>query len=425
MNGNKGISKLMAVSIAVIVAVAAICSGYYLWISSHPTAPPTKDKILIGIENPSTGTYADLGRYLLRGYVLWRDFVNAKGGIYVAEYGKRLPVEFVIYDDGSDPSKAVELVERLILVDKVDYIFGGYGSPIVLSATTVAEKYGVPYINTQGFALSIFQRNYTWIFSTCPTSPMFAETALKIMSHIPENQRPKTAAFLYEDSAVCIDHVTFMKKFIEEWKLPLTIVFEERYKPKTTDFTATLLKVKSSGAEAFFAISYTSECMIITRQMKEVGYYPVYFQTAMGASVPEYIKELGPDADGATTTYIAGPALNPEYAVGMKELWDFFTKIYKPEEWHYCIATGFSGGQFFEAIINKTGTLDYEAFRKAAHEITVTTCLGPVKVAPDGSNEKAVYACAQVQNGTYVVVWPPEAMMPGTKFIWPAKKPPS
>ena len=84
-------------------------------------------------------------------YKMWVEEVNAKGGIYVKEYGKKLPVELIIYDDKSDVGTMVKLVEKLILQDKVDLLLPPWGTAMHFAIAPVATKYGYPVIGpTEG-----------------------------------------------------------------------------------------------------------------------------------------------------------------------------------------------------------------------------------------------------------------------------------
>ena len=85
-------------------------------------AAVTKDKIVIGAARPISGPLKDIGDYAMGPIMqMWADDVNARGGINVG--GKKLPVELKIYDDTSDLGTSTRLIEKLILEDKVDFLF--------------------------------------------------------------------------------------------------------------------------------------------------------------------------------------------------------------------------------------------------------------------------------------------------------------
>src|SRR6476659_5625202 len=74
--------------------------------------------IRIGASLSTTGNYSAQGGYQREGYLLCQRHVNAQGGVL----GR--PIEFVIYDDGSDEKTVVRLYEKLIAEDKVDAVLG-------------------------------------------------------------------------------------------------------------------------------------------------------------------------------------------------------------------------------------------------------------------------------------------------------------
>ncbi|UCE55306.1 MAG: ABC transporter substrate-binding protein, partial [Desulfobacterales bacterium] len=93
------------------------------------TDSSAKDKIVIGqaiaLSGPLAGGVAIAGGRI---YEMWVEEVNKNGGIYLKEYGKKLPVELKRYDDKSDIGTMTNLLEKLILEDKVDFIFPPWGT---------------------------------------------------------------------------------------------------------------------------------------------------------------------------------------------------------------------------------------------------------------------------------------------------------
>src|SRR4051794_1252286 len=83
---------------------------------AHGQAATSSAPITIGAAVSETGTYAIDGKSTRRGYDMWADAVNARGGINVG--GEKRKVKVVYYDDESDPETAVKLVQRLISEDK-------------------------------------------------------------------------------------------------------------------------------------------------------------------------------------------------------------------------------------------------------------------------------------------------------------------
>ena len=72
------------------------------------------DPIKVGFSMALTGSVAQNGKQLIMALELWRDDINASGGLL----GR--PVELVYYDDQSNPSNVPGIYTKLITVDKVD-----------------------------------------------------------------------------------------------------------------------------------------------------------------------------------------------------------------------------------------------------------------------------------------------------------------
>ena len=103
-----------------IMTVCSILSALFIVFTTMAHA---KDNIRIGAAISLSGPNAPPAAITqVRNYKLWVDSLNAKGGIYVKEYDKRLPIELILYDDKSDVGTCVKLVEKLILNDKVDLL---------------------------------------------------------------------------------------------------------------------------------------------------------------------------------------------------------------------------------------------------------------------------------------------------------------
>ena len=83
------------------------------------SAAPAPDAIKIGCTLPLTGRFAANGIEVKDGYEIAVQHINEDGGILIKEYGKKIPVKLIMYDDESDPTKAAARYEKLFSEDKV------------------------------------------------------------------------------------------------------------------------------------------------------------------------------------------------------------------------------------------------------------------------------------------------------------------
>ncbi|HLD29535.1 MAG TPA: ABC transporter substrate-binding protein, partial [bacterium] len=88
----------------------------------------------------------------------WAALVNERGGIFVKEYNKKLPLRFIIEDDKSDQATSQKFYEKLITVDKVHLLIGPFGSFLSFAASTVAEKEKIPMVMVCANDRKLFER---------------------------------------------------------------------------------------------------------------------------------------------------------------------------------------------------------------------------------------------------------------------------
>src|SRR6202166_4865890 len=144
-----------------VLAAATAITALALSTSAHAADP-----VRIGVALSQTGNLADSAAPYFKGLDLWREQANARGGLV----GR--PIEFVVYDDRSDPATAARLYERLITNDKVDLVISSLGSATAATGSAVAEKHKMLMINGGGAAEAIQQRGFKYVFQTA--APVFS-----------------------------------------------------------------------------------------------------------------------------------------------------------------------------------------------------------------------------------------------------------
>src|SRR6266581_5859995 len=145
---------------AVVCAMLAalLAAAFTPW----PAAPAhAADPIKVGFSMALTGAVAPNGKQNLLALEIWRDDVNAKGGIM----GR--PVEFVFYDDQSNPNNVPGIYTKLISVDKVDLLIGPYATNMIAPAMPVIMQANRMTISMLGINVNR-QFNYPRYFSMVP-----------------------------------------------------------------------------------------------------------------------------------------------------------------------------------------------------------------------------------------------------------------
>jgi len=336
-----------------------------------------KTEIIIGSNPPLTGILSMLGSERKWTYEQAVRDINAKGGIFVKSYNKKLPVRLVFEDAESDPGKASLAVEKLVKIHKADLLLSGESTPLILPSCVAAEKLKTYYHATTCIMEPWEKEHFKWSTNYFFNSHQAAAVPFKVMDSIPTAERPKNLALILEDSA---DGRAMGPVWKEEGKkASYNFVLEETFPVGTKDFSSTILKMKMKNVDG--AIMFAAdEAVTIVRQMKENGVGLKYFHVYKGALANAYWDALGKDAQ-----YVLADGWWDEgFPYPMcKELGENYTahfhKVSKIIGLYYAMAQ-----TLFEAI-EKAGTTDSAKVRQAvlATQFKNTT-MGNVKYSEEG-----------------------------------------
>src|SRR4051795_7186020 len=165
--GPTGRRRWAAGALAVAVLALAGCAQSKPSSSSDDasgSAGASAKPLTVGISLPLTGDFSQPGGEARRGYEVWRDMVNAKGGVL----GRQ--VKLTITDDASNQDTVVSDYTKLITQNKVDLLLGTFSSLLNFPASAVAEKNGMLYVEPAGGAPKIFDRGFTRLFFAQPAT---------------------------------------------------------------------------------------------------------------------------------------------------------------------------------------------------------------------------------------------------------------
>ncbi|MDR3295817.1 MAG: ABC transporter substrate-binding protein [Clostridiales Family XIII bacterium] len=146
--------RLLLVLMTLVLCVALFgCngsgSGTDSGSDSGGAAGEAPEFIKIGVPNPNTGPIASFGIGTPWAEQTAVDVVNADGGIYIAEYDKKIPVKLFVVDTESNPTKASEVTQQLIEQNEVDLLVARHTPDTALPVSAMAERYGVPCVSLE------------------------------------------------------------------------------------------------------------------------------------------------------------------------------------------------------------------------------------------------------------------------------------
>ena len=157
-------------------------------------------EIVIGATLPLTGMLSMMGSEQKWAYEQAVADVNAKGGIFVKEFNKKLPVKLIVADNETDASKAIAAFERLVKVDKVNFMLSDSTLPLVMPTAVAAEKWKVYYHATICLLPPWREQKFKWSTDYFFEGGQATAVPFLVLNSIPEADRPKKLALLAEDS---------------------------------------------------------------------------------------------------------------------------------------------------------------------------------------------------------------------------------
>ncbi len=353
---------------------------------------------------------------------LWIDEVNARGGIYVKEYGKKLPIELIKYDDKSDHGTMVRLIEKLIVEDKVDFLFPPCGTSYLFAAAPLVNKYGYILIGNEGGATSLekLTDKLPYFFPVLNYSNHYQ---IPLLADIFKEWDVKTVAITYNDDLHGIEYVNEASPQFELRGIKVVVL--KGHQIGTKDMSAIIKEAKAKNVDAFCSFSYPGETFLVTRQSMELGFNPKVFQVNVGGYMPLYGKMFG--SPKMVEGVIGGGAWSPKQSKEIKEFYDKLMTRFGDgaiDLWGNLYYYG--AWQFFEQAIEEAGTLDQKKIRDVIAKKKFKTILGPTWF---DEKQRLAREChpgeyGQWINGEWNVILPKEkatakALFP--KPAWPKK----
>ena len=411
------------VAAVVVVAVAVAFVVPTLFVQSKP-AP---QEIVVGAVLPMSGVHSQIGLYFKNGYELYFSEVNKMGGVYVKEFDKRIPIRLVVYDDESDPTKSATQLERLITVEKVQLILGGYSTPLVQAQAPVAERYKMPYINPGGATSVIFltedgKRRYQYMFGLLASIKNLALTTIEMLKQeIDAGKLPKPLkiATVNENTDHGREYLAGLKEGARKYPGYFEIVYEAFYNIGEKDFTPILTAIKQSGADAMLNDMRLGDYITMHRQYTTLGL--CHLVVSYGPRGPEgrAISELGKAAENVFGVQWWNPADPRPEVQEFNRKWDAWVKernLNLPSDWFAAIS--YEAARTLVWAIEKAGSIDPDAVWKALNTLNSpqnglkpSIVVGGVIYFPEESGGQITnpYVVVQVQDGKPVIVYPKES----------------
>jgi len=232
-----------------------------------------QDVIRIGAVLPLTGKESKIGGAFKAATELAVKEVNDAGGLQVGK--QKMKIDLRLLDDTSDASKSAQLVEQLIVQQKVHAIIGGYGSQLVQAQSVVPERYGVPFISGGAGASSIYGRS-KWVFGTLSPVESLAQTQMEFLADLQKQGKlksPLKISLLKENTEHGRDFDNGVRAFVMTHPKQFSVILDESFELYAPDFKPLLTRVEKAKGDIFMCDAHLEDYIAMQRTYTQMGLY--------------------------------------------------------------------------------------------------------------------------------------------------------
>ena len=385
------------------------------------------ETVKIGVIYPLSGNAASAGNSAKDAIELGAEIVN---GVYPELKGSPLAgaaglanlggakVELLNADHQGNPSVGQSQTLRLVTQEKVAAMLGAYHSSVALTATAVAERYGVPFLVADSVALNITQRGFKWIFRSGPIAPDFAKAYTSFLGELKQAGRKVDAIAIVNENT---DYGTSVAASISDAanKSGIKVAAQIPYNANGSDVSGQVLQLKQLAPDAVIFISYTADTILYFKTLKNLDYTPpMIIGDDAGFSDPAFIPNVGDLAQGAInrSAWDIGQPGSNTYKIN-----EMF-KARFGRDLDDTSARWMQGFLVLADAINRAGSTEPAKIQAALRE----TDLKPeqlmigyrgVKFDETGQNTLSATYLIQLQGKAYKSVWPENRAT--AKLEWP------
>jgi branched-chain amino acid transport system substrate-binding protein len=267
----------------------------------------------IGVIEPLSGANAQFGIISRNGIEFVADAINAAGGIKALGGAK---INLVVSDATSNPTIASTAAQRLITQSQVTAILGAFASSLTLAISEVTARADIPFL-TASFADEITGRGLESVFKVTAKASIIGRAQVDYTLAIAEaaGSKIEKIAIMYEDTAYGVAQSRGLRRAAKIANIE--VVIDEPYPLGITDTTQLIDKLRTSGAQAVFPISYFNDSLFIVRTMQQRRITIPVIGGAAGYVTPDFEKGLGELAEDVlsinTSNYDLAPALTDPF----------------------------------------------------------------------------------------------------------------
>jgi branched-chain amino acid transport system substrate-binding protein len=295
---------------------AALLAAPFVLSSARAEAPAVN----VGVIMPLSGANAQFGINARNGIELAADEINMAGGI--AELGGA-KINLIVADATSTPTTAGNVAQRLITQQDMTALLGAFASSLTIAISEVTERRDIPLL-TMSFADQITGRGYKNIFQVVAKASVIGKAQFDYTAAIAQAAGTKVEkiAIMYEDTAYGTAQANGLRAGAKAANVE--IVMDDAYPLGITDTTPLVNKLRGSGAQAVFPISYLNDSLLIIRTMRQQKLTIPAIGGAAGYVIPDFEKALGEFAENVLSINTSNYDLAPDLTDRFRKRFGYF-----------------------------------------------------------------------------------------------------
>jgi branched-chain amino acid transport system substrate-binding protein len=362
------------------------------------------EPIKVGASLPLTGEFSEPGKAARQGYEVWEAMVNEKGGLIDGR-----PVEMIYKDDQSNQNTVVADYNALISRDRVDLLLGTFSSLLNLPASAVAERNRMLYVEPAGGAPELFDRGFRYLFfAQQATADHQGDLWAQYVSELPENERPKTAAYPTLDDPFARPALEGIEAILSD--AGIRTVYRETYTIDNPNLDGIASALKARNPDVVVHGATFEDGVGFVRALRRADFTPdMLYQTSAPSFGDQYSGAIGKQTTegifyGVSHTKEANTPGNKEFVAKYREM---FGGQEVPED----AADAYAAAQVLEAAVKAVGTIERERQLELAdwlRENEVDTILGPLSW-DDAGRPQGQFLVGQWQKGVPEIILPEAA----------------
>jgi branched-chain amino acid transport system substrate-binding protein len=335
--------------------------------------------IKIGFSMSLTGPLGAGGKSALIAMEIWRDDVNAKGGLL----GRQ--VEFVYNDDQTNPARVPAIYTKLLEVDKVDLVVSSYGTNVIAPAMPIVMRKQMVFPSLFGLAVND-EFNYDRYFQIMPAGPSPKEDWSRGFLELAKGKGLKTIAIVAADAEFSQNAAAGARK--NATAMGFQIVYDKSYPPPTTDFAPIIRAIQATNPDAVYVGSYPPDSVGMVKAANELSLKTKLFGGGMvGLQFAAIQKNLGPMLNGVVNYdfWVPAPTLNfPGIEAFLKKYQEKAGPAGVDPLGHYLPPFAYAYLQVLGQAVEATKSLDQGKLADHMRKTTYETIVGPVKFGKNG-----------------------------------------